>query len=238
MYAIAAANANEAWKEAFEFLCDQAKDGFIAESRDGDVVGEILNAVICIKDPTRNIVSNPIRHLPMRYAVGELMWYLSGSNMTDDIAKFSPVWRNLSDDGVHANSAYGYRIFEKYGFDQMQYVIDTLTRDPLSRQAVIHIKDPVDYGEHPTKDVPCTVCLQFLIRHNKLHMTVYMRSNDIWMGLPYDVFSFTCIQILLAFKLGVDIGTYTHHAASLHLYKRDYETALKNMQELPQEKSQ
>ena len=69
-------------------------------------------------------------------------------------------------------------------------------------------------------------------------MTVYMRSNDIWMGLPYDVFSFTCMQILLAFKLGVGIGTYTHHAASLHLYKRDYDTALDNMQELSQEKSQ
>ena len=48
-----------------------------------------------------------------------------------------------------------------------------------------------------------------------------MRSNDVWMGFPYDVFQFTCMQILMSMELGVEIGTYTHIAGSLHLYERN-----------------
>ena len=106
-----------------------------------------------------------------------------------------------------------------------------LTEHPESRQAVIHIKQPRNLVEYPTKDVNCTVCLQFFVREEKLYMTTYMRSNDIWMGFPNDVFQFTAIQICLAMKLGYGLGTYTHVAGSLHLYQRDYKTALKNIVE-------
>ena len=205
----------EVWESWYNKLSTQGKDD---SSRDGAVCGEFLNAVTILKDPTQNILKSDIRKLPMRYAVGELLWYLSGNNKLDAIKKYSKAWESLSDDGETVNSAYGYRIFEKFGFDQWEYVKDKLRQDPNSRQAVIHIKDP-DY--HPTKDLPCTVCLQYFIRDNKLHATTYMRSNDIWLGFPYDVFSFTCLQILMAFKLGYEIGEYTHIAGSLHLYSRD-----------------
>lgn len=212
---IVARDITTAWETWYNKLATQGKEN---DSRDGAVCGEVINAVTVIEDPTHNILKSPIRNMPVRYAVGELLWYLSGSNRLDDIKKYSKAWENLSDDGETINSAYGYRIFEEFGFDQWEYVKDKLRQDPNSRQAVIHIKDP-DF--HPTKDLPCTVCLQYLIRDGKLHATTYMRSNDIWLGFPYDVFSFTCLQILMAFELGVEIGTYTHIAGSLHLYSRD-----------------
>ena len=52
-------------------------------------------------------------------------------------------------------------------------------------------------------------------------MTTYMRSNDLWMGFPYDVFQFTNMQVLMSMELGVGIGFYTHISGSLHLYKRN-----------------
>lgn len=216
-----AETVTEAWDIWFENLKDMTGSFIKAPSRDGIVVGEYLNAVTVIKDPTRNIVLSPERMMPTRYAIGELLWYLSGSNRLSDIAKYSKVWNRMSDDGETLNSAYGYRIFEKFGFNQLEYVENLLKKEPLTRQAVIHIKDPIDHIEHPSKDVPCTLSLQFLVRNGALNLTVHMRSNDIWTGFPYDVFSFTCIQIMLAFRLGLEIGTYTHTAGSLHLYERD-----------------
>ena len=209
----------EVWESWYNKLSTQGKDD---SSRDGAVCGEFLNAVTILKDPTQNILKSDIRKLPMRYAVGELLWYLSGSNSLDDIKRYSKAWENLSDDGYTVNSAYGYRIQSKFGFNQWEHVINLLRKDPNSRQAVIHIKDASD---EPTKDLPCTVCLQYLIRDGKLHATTYMRSNDIWLGFPYDVFSFTCLQIIMAFELGVDIGEYTHIAGSLHLYSRNKQNA-------------
>ena len=187
-------------------------------SRDGVVVGEILNAVTVISNPTKNVMRNRIRKLPMKYVIGEMLWYMSGNNNLSEIQKYTSAWDRMSDDGQTVNSNYGWCIRHKYGFDQWEYVRELLRKSPETRQAVIHIKT-ADNKE--SKDVNCTVCLQFFIRDNKLHATVYMRSNDIWMGFPYDVFQFTCMQILMSMELGVEIGTYTHVAGSLHLYKRD-----------------
>ena len=188
------------------------------ESRDGEVHGEIINAITVISDPTRNICKSDIRKLSMRYAIGEFLWYLSGNNQLSEIQKYTDNWDRMSDDGVTVNSNYGHCIKYKYGFDQFDYVYNMLKEKSQSRQAVIHIKEP---SFKSSKDVNCTVCLQFFIRDNKLYMTTYMRSNDIWLGFPYDVFQFCNLQILLSMKLGVGLGSYTHIAGSLHLYERD-----------------
>lgn len=221
-----------AWEHWYELI---TKDSSLAESRDGAVVGEIINAITIIEDPTRCILKSPIRKLPMRYMIGELLWYLSGNSSLDAIRLYTDAWNRMSDDGKYVNSNYGNRIqlatCEHSGevFNQLEMVRQMLVKDPASRQAVIHIKQARNLLKYPTKDVNCTVCLQFFIRDEKLYMTTYMRSNDLWMGFPNDIFQFTAMQIYLAMRLGVKLGTYTHIAGSLHLYERDYKTALKNI---------
>lgn len=207
--------ATEAFEYWFKVLNEQ---NINASSRDGGVKGEVLNAVTVIKDPTRGIVQSDIRKMPMRYAVGELMWYLSGNPTLKAIQNYTSAWDRMSDDGLYVNSNYGWCIKNKYDFDQWEYVKSLFMNDINTRQAVLHIKTA---DNRPSKDVNCTVCIQFLIRDSKLHATVYMRSNDIWMGFPYDVFSFTALQCKMAMELGVGIGTYTHIAGSLHLYERN-----------------
>ena len=219
-------NADEAFLHWYKILSDM---GIEQESRDGDVVGEIINATTVIEDPTRCIMNNKIRNMPFRYAVGELLWYLSGNNNLAEIQKYSSAWDRMSDDGKTVNSNYGYCIQNKYGFNQWEYIKEMLVKNPSSRQAVIHIKNA---DNKPSKDVNCTVSCQFFIRDNKLYMTTYMRSNDIWMGFPYDVFQFTAMQILLSMQLGVELGTYTHIAGSLHMYKRDYMVAKENEEKM------
>lgn len=210
-----AKNIDEAWEHWYNILANMNERN---ESRDGDVIGEIINATTVIEDPTRNIMKSDIRKLSIRYAVGEFLWYLSGSNKLKEIGKYSKNWERFSDDGETVNSCYGWCIKEKYGFDQLEYIRSLLKENPNTRQAIIHIKEP---SNRKTKDVNCTVCLQFFIRENKLYMTTYMRSCDIWFGFPYDVFNFCNLQILLSMELDLELGTYTHVCGSLHLYERD-----------------
>ena len=205
--------------EAFDYWYELlSTNTTISESRDGNVVGEVINAMTVIKDPTRCIMKSEIRKLPMRYCIGEMLWYLSGNKDLKEIQKYTTNWDRMSDDGITVNSNYGHCIKYKYGFDQWEYVKNMLLENPETRQAVIHIKTADNI---PSKDVNCTVCLQFFIRNNKLYLTTYMRSNDIWLGFPYDVFQFTAMQILMSMELGVELGSYTHIAGSLHLYERN-----------------
>lgn len=237
---------DEAWEFWYDRINELAKNGSTDTSRDGAVVGEVLNAITTIEDPTRCILRSSIRKLPMRYCIGELLWYLSGNPNLSAIQLYTNAWDRMSDDGATVNSNYGFiiqgsvdrcngedenRVDQKRYFDQMKMCEELLRKDPNTRQAVIHIKSARDVINYPTKDLNCTVCLQFLLREDKLYMTTYMRSNDIWMGFPNDVFQFTCMQIYLAMRLNVGLGTYTHVAGSLHMYERDYQKSLENIAE-------
>lgn len=228
-----AKDADDAFIHWWELLAPNAFDeAELSQSRDGKVVGEVLNAVTVIEDPTRCIMKNGIRKMPMRYAIGELLWYLSSDNSLKPIQMFTSAWDRMSDDGETVNSNYGYCLTDKFGFNQIEQALTQLRDNPQSRQVVLHIKEARNLTSNPTKDLNCTVCLQLFIRDGKLHMTTYMRSNDLWMGFPYDVFQFTCLQILMAMQLHVDVGTYTHIAGSLHLYERDYKKGMSNLQML------
>ena len=188
---------------------------------DEKVAYELINANLILRDPTHNVMCDCIIKMPIRYAIGELLWYNSKRNDWKSIYPFSTFWKNISDDGVTVNSNYGHCIHEKYNFDQWEMVKQLLKNDPSTRQAVIHIKEARNLIDYPTKDLNCTIALQFILRNNKLDLIVTMRSNDVWLGLPYDLFNFTCMQILMAMELGVEIGTYYHNAASLHMYRSD-----------------
>ena len=59
-----------------------------------------------------------------------------------------------------------------------------------------------------------------MLRNDRLHAVLTMRSNDVIWGLPYDVFLFTMIQEMLACELGAELGSYCHIAGSLHLYNQ------------------
>jgi thymidylate synthase len=211
---------NELWEAWYKELVEMNMGD---TSRDGDIRGEVINAISILNNPKMNVLKSPIRRLSVQYAIGEMLWYMSGNRELKEIQKYTNGWDRMSDDGKTVNSNYGWCIKEKYGFNQWEFVKTELKQNPNSRRAVIHIKEP---SNKESKDVNCTVCLQFFIRDDKLYLTTYMRSNDIWMGFPYDVFQFTNMQILMSMELGVGIGTYTHIAGSLHLYERDAKTVL------------
>ena len=187
-------------------------------------VKECLGASFAIANPLERIPYVPVRKFSIPYMIAELLWYLSAENSTEWIANYSSFWRNISDDGVTANSAYGARIFKEHPWiaegvlNQWEFVKEELKDDPDSRRAVIHIRTPVD-SVKAKLDVPCTLTLQFFIRDEKLNLVVNMRSSDVILGIAYDIPAFTLMQELLAKELGTDVGHYMHTSNSLHIYE-------------------
>ena len=152
-------------------------------------------------------------------ALGELCWYLSGSNKTQDIAYYVKYYQKLDENGL-IFGGYGPRLFSFDGVNQVEYVIRTLRNAPSSRKAVIQLFDHQDVSEDHA-DVPCACTLQYLLRNGRLSAITYMRSNDVFRGLPHDIFCFTMFQELIARSVGVELGPYHHMVGTLHMYDDD-----------------
>ena len=173
----------------------------------------------------RNILVHPVRKLNYRFMVAEWTWYMRGWNDLRELARFNPNMTAFSDDGLTLTGAYGPGLAP-----QWPYLFAVLMNDPHTRQAVASIWKPCPL---PSKDIPCTLSFQFLIRDNKLNLIVTMRSSDVWLGLPYDMFSFSQMQNAVAAKLKIPRGWIQFNLGSSHLYEENEaiarETILMNM---------
>lgn len=164
------------------------------------------------------VVYHPLRGLDYRFMAAESAWIISGSNSLDFQHQIREKLEPYSDDHERMSGAYGPPFI-----DQLPYVVDVLKKDPDSRQAVITVWRPRPY---PSKDIPCTVALQFLLRQEHIHTNVFMRSSDVWLGLPYDIFSFTIMSMVIALRLGVkNLGVLRILLGSSHLYEENFERA-------------
>lgn len=181
---------------------------------------ELNNFSFTLTNIDNNVIN--IRNISKSYLFGELLWYMTARNDIDFIQKFSGFWGRISDDGVTSNSAYGHILFKRHGFDQVHKIIELLIADPNSRRAVLNFNVP-NQNVIETKDEICTIALQMYVRDGKLNCTGIMRSNDIWLGTPYDVTFFTELQKYIAHRVGVECGTYTHFVTSIHVYDRNLE---------------
>lgn len=173
-------------------------------------------AYTSIVDMRYPIVTIPERDMGYKFMFAESWWILSGRNDLASIAPYSKEISRFSDDSYVFDGAYGPMVVQ-----QTRYVVDCLIKDPNTRQAVISIWRP---NPRDSKDVPCTVSLQFLIRQGKLCCVATMRSSDAWLGWVYDVFNFSMvtyyIREMLAKKTGrlYAIGDLFLTAGSQHIY--------------------
>jgi thymidylate synthase len=206
----------------FKRLLSRSSNNFKVSSRKGSST-EVFGALLELTNP-RARLGRSMGRARVFSPLGELMWYLSASNALDFIQYYIPQYPEFSDDGRTLNGAYGPRIFSKGRAcgegapqDQWQRMIEILKRRNGTRNAVIQIFSKDD-AARDTKDIPCTCTLQFVIREGNISLHAHMRSNDAFLGLPHDVFSFTMLQEIAARELGVGLGSYLHSVASLHLY--------------------
>lgn len=213
-------NIDELWLNIIHRIIAAGRE---VDSRVGNTK-EILAYNAMLLNIESTFLLNPRRKLSPTYAAAETLWYLSGTGTINMIKAYAPQYVNYVEDGI-AFGAYGARMKQ---FHQLNLLIEKLRLSPGSRQAIISFWQGSDIlhaykGIH--KDLPCTLSLQFLIREERLHLITTMRSNDAWLGLPYDIFAFTCFQRLIADTLNVEYGTYTHQVGSMHLYEKNWQAA-------------
>lgn len=174
---------------------------------------ELLGVTIHLRNPRSRLIYHPNRKYSLPLMCAEATCLFTPSNALAPLAYINPRMKQFSDDGHTLYGAYGARIHTS-----LRRIIKKLKSDEESRQAILMIARPEDLFA-TTKDFPCTMTIQFLLRENKLHMFVNMRSNDFWWGTQYDIPVFAVLQEVLANELECAVGTYQHSTASMHVYE-------------------
>jgi Thymidylate synthase len=219
-------------------------------------VRETLNYTFVVESP----VAEPIRtadeernKVIAEYTAKEVELYNSCTNRVEDFAKASKFWEKLANPDGTVNSAYGYLIWKNKGVGNPEFehgitadydgnrerflktpwewAKQSLIQDKDTRQAILRFSLP-EHSWFGVKDFTCTIYGIFIIREDRLHFTVRMRSNDLMKGLVYDLSWFVSLMDKMIEELkptypNLTKGTYTHSADSMHIYEKDGPAILK-----------
>jgi hypothetical protein len=171
-------------------------------------------------------IADPVKAPPVGVRLGyapaigatETMHLLAGTSSLGQLDAASHGGFSRFADRGRLRGAYGPRLYA-----QLPRVEKQLRADQATRQAIATLWSHEE--DVTTKDVPCTVYLLFRVVEDKLELKVHMRSNDLVLGVPYDWFMFSRLQLVMAEVLGIRPGAYVHHVDNLHVYQRDEERA-------------
>ncbi|MDO8493357.1 MAG: thymidylate synthase [bacterium] len=166
-----------------------------------------------------------LRRIPIKLFVAEQVWFILGGRRPDDfLNQFTNIWDDFTNPGGVVTVAYGHRWRRHFGRDQLAGLIDLLSKDPSSRQGVVVTWDPASdgLGGVAKKNVPCPYTFTVNIMGGRLNLHNMVRSNDMILGVPHDVGGFALLQCVLAQKLGVTPGVYTHTISNAHVYDTHY----------------
>ena len=215
--------ADQVWRDIaghFNRDCES-----VQASRAG-LTHEILHAAICICDPIQRWVLSRNPPINLAFAIAEVIWLVNGHNDSRFLSFWNTRLPRFAGEGPTFHGAYGYRLRSHLGLDQLDRAFHALRNNPDGRQVVLQIWDSVvDFpdrnGAAVAPDVPCNIVSLLKVRDNRLEWTQVMRSNDAFLGLPYNFVQFTYLQEILAGWLGLRIGSYNHVSDSLHVYSND-----------------
>src|SRR3989344_3354837 len=169
-----------------------------------------------------------LRKIPVRLFVAEQVLFVMGSRKPADFLRdYTRIWDDFTNPGDVVTVAYGYRWRSHFGRDQLGLLVEHLESDPSSRHGVVMAWDPSSDGLGGIwrKNVPCPFTFTANIMGGRLNLHNMVRSNDMLLGFPHDVAGFALLQCMLAQRLGVRPGIYSHSISNAHVYDIHYDAA-------------
>lgn len=236
VYIFKGKNYNEIYEKQIKTIKEEGKK---YSPRGMDTL-ELYPAITIIENPRQRFLSCYGRKINPFFLCAEILWIMSGRGDKEWIKTYCGDLIKYSDELFpDFNGSYGVRL-RRWGqdrarnvlrnkilgnslpFDQIEDVIDKLRADQDTRQAVMTLHNPwFDRCEIKTNDRPCNIVSMFKIRDNKLCLHQVLRSNDVVLGLPTNVFQWSFIQELIAAELKIDVGELIFISDSLHMYSND-----------------
>ncbi|MFJ6411764.1 thymidylate synthase [Terribacillus saccharophilus] len=137
--------------------------------------------------------------------------------LTDDV--FSERFGHLGD--VYGKQWRNWKTTQGESIDQLQDIIEMIKKNPDSRRLIVSAWNPEDVPSMALP--PCHTMFQFYVADNKLSCQLYQRSGDIFLGIPFNIASYSLLTHLIAKECGLEVGEFIHTIGDAHLYTNHLE---------------
>lgn len=174
----------------------------------------------------------------------ELLWYLSGEDHIRNLRQHTKIWDAWADENGNLETAYG-RYWRRFPspyqddagrwqvreVDQIQFVIDTLKKEPTSRRLVVTAWEPGN--AQPSKLPPCHYSFVFNAQGDRLNCHLTQRSGDVALGIPFNLACYATLTQMIAQEVGMTVGCFSHTIVDAHIYTARADGSLSEYDHVP-----
>tara|TARA_Y100001936_G_scaffold163482_1_gene159701 strand:+ start:664 stop:1494 length:831 start_codon:yes stop_codon:yes gene_type:complete len=182
------------------------------------------------------------KKLAWKAVVSELLWFLEGSNderrlaeiLYDDIRENledkktiwtqnaeADYWKDKSKFIGDVGKIYGVQWRNFNGVDQIHELIEGLKKNPNSRRHILTAWNPSQINEMSLP--PCHAFSQFFVSNKKLSCQLYQRSCDMFLGVPFNIASYSLLIHILAEECKLGVGDFVHSLGDFHIYEEHFD---------------
>jgi thymidylate synthase len=180
------------------------------------------------------------KKLHLRSIIHELLWFLSGdTNIGYLKANGVSIWDEWADENGDLGPVYGHQwrsfpalvpadadkdgqpLYFGTGIDQIAQLVETIKSNPDSRRLIVSAWNPADVPRMALP--PCHTMWQVRVLNGRLHLQLYQRSADMFLGVPFNIASYALLQLMLAHVTGTEPGDFVHTLGDAHIYSNHLE---------------
>jgi len=177
------------------------------------------------------------KKLHLKSIIYELLWFLKGETNIKYLNDHGVrIWDAWADENGELGPIYGYqwRNWNGEGIDQISQVIETIKTNPGSRRMLVSAWNPsvlpdtsVSFAENVANGKaalpPCHAFFQFYVAGGKLSLQLYQRSCDLFLGVPFNIASYSLLLLMTAQVTGLESGEFIHTLGDAHIYNNHKE---------------
>ncbi|MCI5042949.1 MAG: thymidylate synthase [Donghicola eburneus] len=162
------------------------------------------------------------KKLHLRSIIHELLWFLSGDTNIKYLKDNGvSIWDEWADEHGDLGPVYGKQWRDFGGVDQIQTLLEMIKTSPDSRRLIVSAWNPVDVPNMALP--PCHTMWQVRIVGRKMHLQLYQRSADMFLGVPFNIASYALLLKMLAHVTGYEAGDFVHAIGDAHIYSNHME---------------
>jgi thymidylate synthase len=167
------------------------------------------------------------KKLHLRSIIHELLWFLKGETNVKYLNDNKvTIWDEWADEEGHLGPIYGqqWRDFGGEtlglgkGIDQIKELLARLKRDPNSRRHIVVAWNPLALSQITKSPPPCHALFQFFVANGTLSCQLYQRSADLFLGVPFNIASYSLLLMMVAQECGLQPGEFVHTFGDTHIY--------------------